>query len=63
MSVSRPSVTLVMESEYDSTAARRKAGVDSWRWRRHTSPSDTRRPLPARLDPGGWRAGGGRGYA
>lgn len=37
---------------YEATAAVRKAGLDSCRWRRHTGPSLTSSPLPASWLPG-----------
>lgn len=42
----------IIEEAYLSIAARRNAGVESCRCRRQMSPSLTRSPLPARLDPG-----------
>ena len=42
----------VVTCAYEATAAVRKAGLDSCRWRRHTGPSLTSSPLPASWLPG-----------
>mmetsp|Transcript_77099 Transcript_77099/g.135975 ORF Transcript_77099/g.135975 Transcript_77099/m.135975 type:complete len:207 (-) Transcript_77099:193-813(-) len=46
------SVSVVMNWLYSWMAERRKAGLDNRRCRRHSSPSLTRRPLPAKALPG-----------